>query len=109
MVGLKGGRSGTGGWPSPPTGFTLGEGGMPSVSRGVREPLWLRGPGTGGFKSGTGDGEDMVRGDGSSVVRYRCKVQLPRRSQARAPSISAGEMSSRIGFSLAVHEQSNRE
>lgn len=39
VVGLKGGRSGIGGWPSPPTGFTLGEGGMPSVSRGVREPL----------------------------------------------------------------------
>jgi hypothetical protein len=39
VAGLREGRSGTGGWPSPPTGFTLGDGGMPSVSLGVREPL----------------------------------------------------------------------
>ena len=38
-TGRKGGRSGTGGCPSPLTGLTLGEGGMPRVSRGVREPL----------------------------------------------------------------------
>ena len=38
-AGLRAGRSGTGGCPSPPTACTLGEGGMPRVSRGVREPL----------------------------------------------------------------------
>lgn len=40
------------------TGLTLGEGGIPSVNRGVREPL-LRLPGTGGLRRGAGD--DIVR------------------------------------------------
>lgn len=48
-------RSGTGGCPSPFTGLTLGDGGIPSVKRGVREPLPLRAPGTGARSSGTGD------------------------------------------------------
>lgn len=47
---------------SPPsdglTGFILGEGGIPSVSLGVREPLLFRAPGTGGRRRGAG--EDMV-------------------------------------------------
>lgn len=60
VAGRKGGRSGTGGCPSPPTGFTLGESGMPSVSRGVREPLWLRCPGTGSRNRGAGDGDDIL-------------------------------------------------
>ncbi len=33
------GISGTGGCPSPATGLTLGEGGIPRVRRGVLEPL----------------------------------------------------------------------
>lgn len=41
------------------TGLAFGEGGMPRVRRGVRLPLWLRPPGTGGRRSGTG--EVMVR------------------------------------------------
>ncbi len=40
---------------SPATGRAFGEGGIPSVRRGVRLPLWLRPPGTGGRRSGTGD------------------------------------------------------
>jgi hypothetical protein len=42
----------------PLTGFMFGEGGMPRVRRGAREPLWLRAPGTGGLRSGAGD--DMM-------------------------------------------------
>lgn len=37
------------------TGFMPGEGGMPRVSRGAREPLLLRAPGTGGLSRGAGD------------------------------------------------------
>lgn len=40
------------------TGFMLGEGGIPSVRRGVRAPLPLRPPGTGGLRRGAGD--DML-------------------------------------------------
>jgi hypothetical protein len=43
------------------TGFMLGEGGIPKVSFGVREPLLLREPGTGGLRSGAGD-DMMSRG-----------------------------------------------
>ena len=54
---LKRGISGTGS-ASPPAGLWFGEGGIPNVRRGVRLPLWLLPPGTGGRRSGTGD--DMV-------------------------------------------------
>jgi hypothetical protein len=54
---LNRGISGTGS-ASLVTGFWFGEGGIPSVRRGVRLPLWLRPPGTGGRRSGTGD--DMM-------------------------------------------------
>lgn len=37
------------------TGRAEGDGGMPKVSLGVRVPLLLRPPGTGGRRSGTGD------------------------------------------------------
>lgn len=40
------------------TGFMLGEGGIPRVRRGVRAPLPLRPPGTGGRRRGAGD--DML-------------------------------------------------
>lgn len=40
------------------TGFILGEGGIPRVRRGVRGPLPLRPPGTGGLRRGAGD--DML-------------------------------------------------
>ena len=41
--------------PSPVTGRALGDGGIPSVSLGVLVPLWLRPPGTGVRRRGTGD------------------------------------------------------
>lgn len=69
VAGCNEGRAGTGGWPSPSTGFTLGDGGMPNVSRGVREPLWLRCPGTGGRSNGTGTGDDILR-EGEIKARH---------------------------------------
>jgi hypothetical protein len=58
---VGGSGSGSGAFPNGlPTGLALGEPWISSVRRGVRVPLLLRlPPGTGGFKSGTGD--DMVR------------------------------------------------
>lgn len=46
-------------FPSGFTGLALGEGGIPSVRRGVRDPELLRARGTGGLSSGAG--EDIVR------------------------------------------------
>lgn len=37
------------------TGFMFGDGGIPRVRRGVRGPLLLRPPGTGGLSRGAGD------------------------------------------------------
>jgi hypothetical protein len=51
----------------------------------------------------------MARGDGSSVARYRYKVQLRVAARLKPGFLSAGEMSSRIGLSSVVHEQSNRD
>lgn len=42
------------------TGLEFGDGWISRVRRGVREPLLLRPPGTGGFRRGAGD--DMVVG-----------------------------------------------
>lgn len=44
--------------PGSFTGFALGDGGMPRVNFGVREPLWLLPPGWGARNRGTG--EDMA-------------------------------------------------
>jgi hypothetical protein len=48
------GRGGRLDWAPVPSGFTLGDGGMASPSRGVRAPLEERAPGMAGRSSGTG-------------------------------------------------------
>jgi hypothetical protein len=48
------GRGGRLDWLPAPSGFTFGEGGMASPSRGVRAPLEERAPGMAGRRRGTG-------------------------------------------------------
>ena len=50
-----------------------------------------------------------MRGDGSSVARDRYKFGCPSQRGSSPGPFSAGEVSSRIGLSLVVHEQPNRD
>lgn len=61
--------AGTSPWPE--TGLTLGEGGIPRVSLGVRVPLELLPPGWGARNKGTGD--DMLIGVCGGVDRSRVR------------------------------------
>jgi hypothetical protein len=75
---------GSGGAALSLTGRAEGEGGIPRVSRGVRVPLLLRPPGTGGRSSGTGD--DIVldccrRGYECWCSRLCCRLVQCRRKQ----------------------------
>lgn len=76
------------------TGLTLGEGGMPRVSLGVRVPLLLRAPGTGGRRRGAG--ADMLLSDGGLILA----VMLRHRREMLLELVTALPMGSevRVGY-----------
>jgi hypothetical protein len=53
--------TGAGAFSFPFTGLMFGDGGIARPSRGVRAPLLLRPPGTGGRSSGAGDDMEVER------------------------------------------------